>query len=211
MNRTTRALLIAGAAAGPLWVGVVLVQMLVRPGFDVRRHAVSVLTLGDLGWVQVANFIVAGLLVIAGAAGLRRALGTGRARVWGPLLVGVYGAGLVGAGLFVPDPMNGFPPGTSGGQFTTHGLLHFVVAGVAFIALIVASGVVFARRFAALGAREWTVYSVVTGGYWLITWAALIPTSGSVGVISVAFAIAVLNAWTWLTLLFVSLIRSQEK
>jgi len=77
--------------------------MLTRPGFDIRRHAVSQLSLGDLGWVQITNFILSGLLVIACAVGMRRALHEGRAGTWGPLLVGAYGLGLVAAGVFVAD------------------------------------------------------------------------------------------------------------
>ena len=143
-GQLTRALLACGIVAGPLWVGVVLVQMLTRPGFDLRRHAVSVLSLGDLGWIQVANFIVAGLLVIACAVGLRRALQRGRAGTWGPLLVGVYGLGLVGAGLFSADPVPGFPPGTTPAtQFSTHGALHLLFSSVAFLSLIAARICVF--------------------------------------------------------------------
>jgi hypothetical protein len=41
-------------------------QMLVRDGFDIRRHALSLLTNGDLGWIQILNFVLTGLLVIAG-------------------------------------------------------------------------------------------------------------------------------------------------
>ena len=53
-------------------------QMLVRDGFDIRRHALSLLTNGDLGWIQILNFVLPGLLVIAGAFGMRRALRWGR-------------------------------------------------------------------------------------------------------------------------------------
>jgi hypothetical protein len=77
-------------------------QMLVRDGFDIRRHALSLLTNGNLGWIQILNFVLTGLLVIAGAFGMRRALRWGRGRTWGPLLLGVHGLGLIGAekGLF---------------------------------------------------------------------------------------------------------------
>ena len=68
----TRVLLACGVVAGPVYVGVGLIQMLVRDGFDIRRHALSLLSNGDLGWIQVANFLVTGLLVIVGAAGMRR-------------------------------------------------------------------------------------------------------------------------------------------
>ena len=119
MNGRTRTLLICGILAGPLYVVVGLIEIAIRPGFDITRHPLSLMSLGDLGWIQIANFLVTGSLVIAGAAGMRRAIATGRGRTWGPLLVGVYGLGLVAAAFFSADPMNGFPPGTPAGMPAT--------------------------------------------------------------------------------------------
>ena len=45
----TRALLAAGVVAGPLFYVMVGIQALTRPGFDIRRHPLSLLSLGDLG------------------------------------------------------------------------------------------------------------------------------------------------------------------
>ncbi len=68
----TRTLLAGGIAAGPLYVGVGAIEVLLRPGFDIRRHALSLMSNGDLGWIQIASFIASGALVIAGAVGMRR-------------------------------------------------------------------------------------------------------------------------------------------
>jgi hypothetical protein len=60
------------------------------------------------GCTQTANFLVAGLLTLAFAISLRHALpvnGTGSR--WGAILVGVRAVGLIGAGLFVNDPVGG--------------------------------------------------------------------------------------------------------
>src|SRR5215469_16150900 len=64
----TRLLLAGGTIAGPLFIVASVVQAFTRPGFDIRRLAISMLTLGDLGWIQRANFIVCGVLVLACAA-----------------------------------------------------------------------------------------------------------------------------------------------
>ena len=199
--RSTRVLLGCGIVAGPLWVLVVLVQMLIRPGFDISRHAVSVLSLGDLGWIQIADFIVAGALTLAGALGMRQALRPGRAGTWGPILVGLYGLGLISAGIFVADPINGFPPGTPDvpGQMSGHGMLHFLSAAVAFLSLIAASGLVFARRFASLGQPGWTAFSAVTGAFFFVSWSALAATGARIGWVAVAFAAAVALGWAWIT------------
>jgi uncharacterized membrane protein YhaH (DUF805 family) len=158
----TRALLACGVVAGPLFVAVGLLQMLTRDGFDPTRHPLSLLSLGDLGWVQIANFVVAGLLFAASAVGMRRVLHPGRGGTWGPLLVGVYGLGLIMGGVFVADPALGFPPGTPDGipdQMSWHGTLHAVAPVLASVALIAAC-LVFARRFAGLGQRGWAALCV---------------------------------------------------
>ena len=88
---STRVLVTAGVVAGPLFVVVGLVQVLTREAFDLTRHPLSLLALGDLGWIQIANFIVAGVLMLAFALGSRRSLGDGPGRVWAPVLFGLYG------------------------------------------------------------------------------------------------------------------------
>src|SRR5262249_40323230 len=113
----TRALLAAGVLAGPVYRVTALAQALTRPGFDPARNDVSLLAIGPDGWVQVANFAVTGLLVIACAAGLRSKL------------IATFGAGLVAAGIFVAD--------VPGAASTWHGALHVVVAGVGFLAFVV--------------------------------------------------------------------------
>jgi Protein of unknown function (DUF998) len=85
---TTRALLAGGAVAGPLFIIVGLLQAVTREGFDLRRHPLSLLSNGDLGWIQIANFVVTGLLFAAAAVGMRRVMHPGRGGTWGPLLVG---------------------------------------------------------------------------------------------------------------------------
>jgi hypothetical membrane protein len=161
----TRALLACGAVAGPLFLLVVIVQDYTRAGFDPRQHPLSLLSLGDLGWIQVTNFVVTGLLNVAFAVGLRRVLHPGHGGTWGPLLIGAYGVGLVGTGIFRADPAWGYPPGAPPGlpdDPSWHYILHGVAFFVVFISLIAAC-FVFARRFAAQGARGWAAYSAATG------------------------------------------------
>ncbi len=161
----TRALLACGVVAGPLFIVVGVLQMLTRDGFDPSRHPLSLLSLGDLGWIQITNFVVAGLLFLAAAIGMRRVMYPGRGGTWGPRLIGVYGAGLVMGGVFVADAALGFPPGTPEGtpdQLSWHGTLHAIAPALATLSLVVAC-FVFARRFAVLGQRRWAAYCAATG------------------------------------------------
>lgn len=161
---STRALLACGVVAGPLFIVVALIQAFTRSGFDPVRHPLSLLSLGDLGWIQITNFVVAGLLFTASAVGMRRAMHSGPGRRWGPWLIGIFGVSLVAGGVFVADPAFGFPPGTPEGspaQLSWHGIVH-AVAFIGFLSLIVAC-FVFARRSAAFKKRGLATYSAASG------------------------------------------------
>ena len=139
--RITKSLLGYGVIAGPIYVVAVAAQMATRDGFDPTRHAASQLANGDLGWIQIATFLVTGAMTIAAAVGVRRALGPGRQSAWASGLLGAYGAGLVVAGIFRADPSDGFPPGTPPGmgEVSWHGFVHFAVAGLGFACLVAAA------------------------------------------------------------------------
>src|SRR6185295_12186986 len=108
----TKTLLRCGVIAGPLFTLAWIIEGATRAGYDPLRHPISSLAIGEAGWTQTANFIVTGLLLLAFAVGLRRALQPRGGSWWGPVLVGAVGLGLLGAGLFVTDPLSGYPPGT---------------------------------------------------------------------------------------------------
>jgi len=169
-GRATKQLLILGAIAGPFYVGVALLQMAIREGFDIRRHPLSLMSNGELGWIQIANFLITGALVVTGAAGVKQAVRSGRGRTWAPIMLGLYGIGLIGAGIFRSDPALGFPPGTpaTNNAISTHGILHFVFGAIGFAGLI-AVCLIFARRFSDLGQRGWSMFSlaVVLSFAWL--------------------------------------------
>ena len=142
--------------AGPLFVAIATVQLLTREGFDLRRHPISLLSLGEHGWIQVANFILAGLLSIVFSIGVSRALIDGPGSRWAPRLFALFGVGLVIGGIFKADPALGFPAGAPEGypeHITTHGLIHAFAPPLSFLSLIAAC-LVIARRFAAAGLRR---------------------------------------------------------
>jgi hypothetical protein len=105
--------LACGVAAGPLFVSSFTAIGAKRAGYDWRRHAVSSLAVGRGGWLQRANFIVAGSLFCVAAHGLARSPN----QIVGPRVVPALtfgvGAGLIGSGLFVTDPVAGYPPSPS--------------------------------------------------------------------------------------------------
>ncbi|GAA3466955.1 DUF998 domain-containing protein [Nonomuraea roseola] len=209
-------LLVCGAIAGPLFVVVFLITGATRAGYDPLRHPVSSLALGDLGWTQVATFVVAGVLTVAFAVGLRRALRPFGGSTWGPVLVGIWGAGLIGAGVFATDPISGYPPGTPDRLTkygSAHAALHDVVSMLAFVALVAAC-FVFARRFAGWGSPLWAAYSAVTGivftGAFVLSGMGFEQTEGLVNVAGLFQRISITAGWCWLSLLALHLLRGRE-
>lgn len=202
---STRVLVTAGVVAGPLFVLVGLVQVLTREGFDLTRHPLSLLALGDLGWIQIANFIVAGVLMLAFALGARRSLGDGPGRVWAPVLFGLYGVGLVLGGAFTADPALGFPIGTPDGyptEWTFHGGVHAFAAPLAFLALVAVTWVV-ARRLAWEGHRAAATWSRVIGVACLLLCLPFGPA------MSVRLFVGVALGFAWITAYGISLLRDQ--
>lgn len=135
----TRSLLGWGVVAGTVYLLIGLTLAMTREGFDLARHPLSLLALGESGWMQRANLVGTGLMVGAAAIGAIRVLGVGGATrtVGGGLLF--YGAGLVASGIFPPDPMAGFPPGTDPGDPSISGLLHLAFGALGFVSLSVAA------------------------------------------------------------------------
>ncbi len=201
---STRRLLLAGLLAGPIYTATALSQVITRDGFDLTRHPLSLLSVGQLGWIQIGNFVLAGSLAIAFAMGLRRVIRDGRGSTWGPLLIGIYGLGLIAGGIFVPDPALGFPPGTPDGipaVWSWHSTAHAFAPPIAFTALVIAC-VVFARRFAQDGERAWATYTVMTAVVALLLSAFPSPEG-----MSVRLAIAVVLGWAWVSAFALRLLK----
>lgn len=205
-HQPIRALLACGVILGPLFNLVFIIQMITRPGYDVTRHPLSLLALGDGGWIQTTNFIVTGLFAIGCAFGMRLLLHGSQGGTWGPLLLGAFGMGMITAGVFTADPSLGFPPGTPNGVSETlskSAMLHGVGFFLAYGSLTAAC-FVFARRFMSLGSRGWGLYSIVTG-------AAILPiifTGISIqSMTSILFALVGIVAFVWLSALAAHMMR----
>lgn len=200
VSRSDRRLLSAGGFAGIIFCGVATYGILTRPGFDLQRHAVSSLSLGEGGWTMAAAFIASGLLTLLCARGLSRVLRDGPGRRALPILVGVYGLGLVIAGIFPAPACCGFPAGTPRDQLpvmTPAAIVHSMAFMVAFGALIIAC---FVAAFRLSGAAS--RLSLLAG--------VLMPVLVAFGMANalapgVAFFIAAIIGWAWLAGLAVQL------
>jgi hypothetical protein len=172
------------AVAGPLWTTGSLAQAAVREGFDLTRHPLSLLSTGSHGWLQIVNFVVAGVLTVIGATGLRQVL----ASRWAPRLVLVAGLGQIAAGLLPMDPV-----GTT--SLSWHGIGH-MIAGSATFGCLIAACYVLGRHFARTGQRRDAALSHLAGTALLLGngWAM---TGGPAG--SLTLAAGAIAAMLWLS------------
>ena len=206
-NRIRGGLLGAGAAAGPLFVSTFIVLGARKIGYDPRRDPVSSLALGQAGWLQRANFMITGLLYLGGAAGLaggpRRVTGSGATAA----LIAAAGVGLVGSGVFVADPVRGFPPGQmTPAQPSRAGRLHGLSALPIFTGIPVAAQL-SAQRFAKHHDRGWASYSGSSGALMAITFVLFAAAFGQAPRLAawggLLQRISIATGFGWLTALFI--------
>ncbi|ONI83024.1 hypothetical protein ALI144C_18455 [Actinosynnema sp. ALI-1.44] len=137
--------------------------------FPVTSPPLSTLAVGPLGWIQIANFVVAGVLSILGAIGLRRVLG----RTWAPRLVLVNGIGMVAAGVFTMDS-----------QPYAH-----MAAGKITFGCLIAACYLLGKRF---GWRSWAAGSaLLVGDLWAMSGAPAGSLTLAVGAIAAMMWISV--------------------
>jgi hypothetical protein len=200
ISAADRKLMSAGGLAGLIFCGVATYGILTRPGFDLQRHAVSNLSLGEGGWTMVAAFIVSGVLTLLCALGLSHVLKEGRGRRALPILVAVYGLGLVIAGIFPAPACCGFPDGTPQDQLpvmTPSAIAHGIGFMVAFSSLIIACFVA-AMRLSGTS----SLISLVAGIFMPLLVALGMANAIAPGI---AFFIAAIIGWVWLTMVVMML------
>ncbi len=217
-ERRVSRLMLAGGVIGPvLFIIVFLIEEATRPGYSAWRHYVSQLSTGEGGWVQIANFIMCGLLSLGFALALWTAWRSRRVPNWGAVLLVVFSLGLIVAGIFVTDPALGYPPGSRAGEHpqTPHGIIHGLV-GLLVFSILAAACFVLARWFVSdPDWKGWAAYSVITGP--LIVLGFIASTAASVlderGILPNAPTgllqrIAIIAGWGWIALLAFRLLRN---
>ncbi|MFC3453052.1 DUF998 domain-containing protein [Amycolatopsis speibonae] len=143
------------------------------------------------------RLLLAGALALA--VGVRRTVSEGVGRRAVPVLVGIFGAGLVVAGLFTMDPEKGFPVGTPDepvARMSWHSVVHSSSAAVAFTALALAA-IVLAVRYG----RERKVRLAVLDGVAALV--LLLPMSPEF--MTIQIAVNGLVAFTWTAVFALSL------
>ncbi len=202
----TRLLLAGGAIGGPLFIAVFTVEGARREGYDPLREPVSALALGERGWVQRTNFLATGMLMLACSRGLGRLPAAHPAASrWGARLVELYAVGLVGAGVFVTDPVEyGAPEPGAPMEPSQRGMLHGLFSLQVFAALGMAA-LTYASRFARTGKPVWAVASALAGavvpGGLVVFGHALSQDGGLRPVAGLIQRLTICAGWSWISAL----------
>lgn len=159
-----------GIVATVVFTCVILVEGARRSGYDPSYHTGSELELGPGGWVVRASFLLLGAGMVGYAVGVNRVMDA----PLGATLLAVFAVGSMLSGVFVPDPVRGFPPGSASRNSvrgsTWHARLHDAAGPVMFLAL-------FGACLAIAGQLRggWAIYTVATAaaGFGLTVWTAL--------------------------------------
>ncbi|HTW11041.1 MAG TPA: DUF998 domain-containing protein [Acidimicrobiales bacterium] len=207
--------LTCGVIAGPLFAGAFTAIGATRDGYDWQRFPVSSLAIGHRGWLQRANFVVAGALYACAARGLARCPERRVGPRAVPVLVAGVGIGLVGSGVFVTDPVGGFPPrtpdengshdpDTTGTAPTREGLLHNLCAVPIFVGIPIA-GLASAATAVRSGDYRWACYSAGSSlmmvASFFIFGRAFGGASGLAGKGGIFQRISIASGFGWLTVL----------
>jgi hypothetical protein len=213
----TRALLAGGVVGPVLFIVVFLMEDATRPGYRPSQDMVSALSLSNQGWEQIANFLICGVCLLIFAFGLQQTSRTGIGRVWGPVLMGIFGLSLIIAGIFSTDPAAGYPPGASAVQ-TLHGTIHGLNAPIAFGSLTAAIFVLGRRFLHDRASRTWGWYSLVTGIVLVLSFIAsltlaALAKSGALPSAPAGFLerVAIIVGWAWVALVALRLLGQDRE
>ena len=123
-------------------------------GYNAFQSDISQLALGANGWVQTANFIVFGLLIVAFQRGLQRTIAPGK--VWGTIdfLAIACGLGLLSIAVLPTDPV---------GKWTLRGAVHLGVAAALAVLLPLSCLAMAAQVRGDRAWRGYATFSVLIG------------------------------------------------
>jgi len=153
VQRKHRLLLALGSVGPVIFTACYLANGAAQPGYSSWHDTISALSLARHGWIQIANFMLYGVLTLCFAEGLRR---SGAVRGWGFRLLVIAGLGLLVIGPFRTDPVLGFPAGEAS-VTTATGTVHSLTSLVVFLAFPAAALVTTRRPFGG-----WAAFSITS-------------------------------------------------
>lgn len=124
----------AGIVGTVLFISVFTVEGWIRNNYDSFEMYISELSLGPRGWIQIANFIIFGILLLVFTIGIIDEFKGIRGSKLGPIIIAVIGISFIVAGIFIIDVS---------GEGSLSGLIHNISASLIFLLASVSCFVFF--------------------------------------------------------------------
>jgi hypothetical membrane protein len=149
-----KTLALAGIIGPVGFTTLVIVQGLLLPDYSHVRMPISALAAWPTGWIQVLNFCVSGVLIVAFAFGLNTGVQPTRRGATGAALLVAGGLGIIGAGVFSWKMIDGVPTETP--AHAAAAILSFAATGLGLI--------IFSRRMNAdVRWRDLSTFTMIAG------------------------------------------------
>lgn len=202
----------AGIFAPIIFVTVFSLEGAFRPGYEPARMYISALSLGSRGWVQIANFIVFGLLLFVFSLGVSKEIRSGKASRGGIIALYVLSLLFFVSGPFVMDSAD-----TPVAQLSAHGIIHALSGGIVFL-LMPITILIFLCRIGVdqewQPIRVWTfiLFVIEALGVIAFTYVSKIPADKNVyaGWLGLFQRVALIPFMIWLFVFSVTLLRKQR-
>jgi hypothetical membrane protein len=165
-----------------LYVAIDVALGFLRPDYSLLKNYESDYGRGPFAWLMDLNFVLRGLLTGLAVVALRRA---GIARRWTAALMWVWAGASALLALF-PDNPAGYPREASGG-------IHLLLAGIAFIAIAIATVGMSFRRNSFTSQINWLRALAVAG---VVALVFVVHSFGVPGLFERLFLVAEIG---WLT------------
>ncbi len=186
-----------GVLIAPVFISIFLLEGWMRPDYQPLRQAVSALSIGPRGWIQRANFFITAALALGYMLGLW--LTQHGLALADPILVGIFGVGLLGAGRYVTDRTGIHTLQASPKQRSRSGVLHDLFSLPVFAALLI-DCMVRTYLFSVSSEYWWALYSFVSGLLLLVFF--FLAGAGFAGrhrFGGLMQRISIISGWVWLS------------
>jgi len=207
--------LYAGVLGPSLFTVVYVVEDVLRPSVNPWRQSISFLSHGPAGWVQNADFLVVGGLVLLFAVALTVVAAQGAAdeRTWLNRLARLEGVGAVGlvlVGLVRQGRLGAVPPpglSTPFGYLTVAGMIH-IVGGIMIFGAGACAGAMGAQAVpSSLMSRGWRRFSLASAVLVTAALVLFVLTAANGGPSGLFERVAAFSSSVWTVVLAVRLDR----
>lgn len=190
---------------GPiLFIAIFLIEGWRRTEYKPIYHMVSSLSTGSYGWIQISNFILCGISILVLVAGLRMINDSGNVSRFGLVMMIILGVSLIGAGIFVTDPVLGYPI-SNDDNVTLTGTLHNIFSLVVFISLPIVITIMLNNFSDEFSWKGWLVYSIITLAFYIIflisfVMASVLLEMGKINIAPIGLLqrITIIIGWSWI-------------